>query len=372
VELPLTDEEKGEWRQNQKAHGEWVQKHLLNQQKSFAIIIGQCTQRLQDKLHEDSQWDTINSNQKPLELYSLIERVVMNQTGDEYPPHNLMVNLLAVITLKQQPNQSNAVWYEKLNTRVDVAESVGVEFDKFSSLWAYCCDSRGWKEYETLTPDEQATIRSDTKERLLAYLLIANSSNTPTHETVKSNLLEAFIAKRDEYPESRSDAIALLNKYDERKQPPTAASKGTTFAQKGKKDGKKDNDKPKDKSKPKDGKSEKKKTPEGNADGFKCYVCNQKGHKANKCPKIKQLKDADDSSVSSKSSKSKLEELEKIVKKTNKQFTQLKAQLEDSEDNDDDDSNTDQSHLQFFSLANYCVSPEKYHNDVLMKQSTGK
>ena len=51
LELPLTDKEKGEWRQNQKAHGERVQTHLLNQQKVFAIIIGQCTQQLQDKLH---------------------------------------------------------------------------------------------------------------------------------------------------------------------------------------------------------------------------------------------------------------------------------------------------------------------------------
>jgi hypothetical protein len=49
----------------------------------------------------------------------------MKQTGDEYPPHNLVENLLAVLTLKQQNNQSNAQWYEKLNTRVDVAESVG-------------------------------------------------------------------------------------------------------------------------------------------------------------------------------------------------------------------------------------------------------
>jgi hypothetical protein len=270
VELPLTDEEKGEWRQRQKAHGEQAQKHLLNQQKAFAIIIGQCTQRLQDKLHKDSQWDTINSNQKPLELYSLIERVVMNQTGDEYPPHNLMENMLAVFTLKKQNNQTNAVWYEKLNTRVDVAESVGVEFDKFLSLWTYCCTLRGWNEYDTLTPDEQATIRSDSKERLLAYLLVANSSNTPTHKTVKTNLLEAFIAKRDEYPESRSDAIALLDKYDKRKQPPTAASEGTAFAQKGKKGGKKDEDKDKDKSKSKDGESEKKKTSEAN---IKCYNC---------------------------------------------------------------------------------------------------
>ena len=126
VELPLTEEEKREWRQSQKAYGDRCAKHILNQQKAFAIIIGQCTQRLQDKLHDDSQWEKINREQKPLELYTLIEKVVMKQTGDEYPPHNLVENLLAVLTLKQQSNQSNAQWYEKLNTRVDVAESVGI------------------------------------------------------------------------------------------------------------------------------------------------------------------------------------------------------------------------------------------------------
>ena len=82
VELPLSEEEKAEWRQQQKANGERVQKHILKEQKAFAIIIGQCTQRLQDKLHDDAQWETINKNLIPLELYSLIERVVMKQTGD--------------------------------------------------------------------------------------------------------------------------------------------------------------------------------------------------------------------------------------------------------------------------------------------------
>ena len=77
-----------------------------------------------------------------MELYLLIERVVMKQTGDEYPPHNLMENLLVVLTLKLQNNQSNAVWYEKFNTRVDVAESVGVQFNNFTYLWEYCCAAR--------------------------------------------------------------------------------------------------------------------------------------------------------------------------------------------------------------------------------------
>ncbi len=47
VKVPLTKEEKGEWKTNKKAYGESVQKHLLNQQKAFTIILGQCMQRLQ-------------------------------------------------------------------------------------------------------------------------------------------------------------------------------------------------------------------------------------------------------------------------------------------------------------------------------------
>ena len=86
---------------------------------------------------------------------------------------------------------------------MDVSESVGVEFDNFKCLWSYCCEARGWGEYDTLTAKEQETIKSDLKERLLAYLLVINSSNTSTHKSVKNNLLEAFIAKRDEYPSTQ-------------------------------------------------------------------------------------------------------------------------------------------------------------------------
>jgi hypothetical protein len=70
VSLPLSEEEKGEWRNSQKAYSDRVTKHQSNQQKAYAVIIGQCTQRLQDKMHDDMQWEMVNKNQKPLELYS--------------------------------------------------------------------------------------------------------------------------------------------------------------------------------------------------------------------------------------------------------------------------------------------------------------
>ena len=132
-----------------------------------------------------------------------------------------------------------------------------------------------------------------------------DSSNTPTHETIKSNLLEAFIAKCDGYPKTRSDASALLNKYDERKQQPAAASEGTAFTQKGNKKGlgkkgaaaatlKKEeeaNDEPK----------------KNLFENRECFVCGEKGHGAKKCPN-KNRKSNDDASTSSKSSKASLED----------------------------------------------------------------
>jgi hypothetical protein len=338
-----------------------VNKHSLNRQKAFAIIIGQCTQRLQDKMHDDPQWDTVNKGQKPLELYSLIERVVMKQTGDEYQPTNLVDNLLAVLLLKQPNNMSNAQWYEKFNTRVDVAESVGVEFDVFKSMWDYCIENRGWNEYDTLTTDEQKQIRAESKERLFAYLLIKNSSSTSTHDTVRNNLQEAFIAKRDEYPTTRSDAIGLLNKYDDKKVPTTVASEGTAFAQKGKKaaattdkKGNKNED---------EGEEEPKKNPYANKD---CFVCGKKGHGARKCPeKIK--KDTDDSSTSSgKSSKKSINEFEKKLKNVNKQFAQLKAAIEEEESVSSDD---DQSHFQFINILEGKMAPD---SNLVLKQSKGK
>ena len=51
---------KVEWRLSEKAYRDRVNKYTLNQQKAFAIIIGQCIQWLQDKMHDNAKWDAIN------------------------------------------------------------------------------------------------------------------------------------------------------------------------------------------------------------------------------------------------------------------------------------------------------------------------
>ena len=369
VSVPLEDAESVEYKRAEKAYGDRLNKHQLNQQKAFALIVGQCTQRLQEKLHNDPKWDAINSSQKPLELYTLIERVVMRQTDDEYAPSNLVDHIMAVFGMKQPNNLSNSLWREKLDTRVDVAESIGVEFDQFTVIWDYVCKSEKLGDYDMLSMDDQKEVRAKSRERLLAYLLIKNSSNTSTHDTVRNNLLESFIAKRDEYPTTRSEAIELLNKYDEKKPANTVASEGTAFAQKGKKNQSTD----KKAAPKKEGGDDD--TPKKNFwENKECYICGKKGHGVKKCPSKKSKGDSDDSSVSSKSSKRSIEDLEKKIKSSmNKQFAQLKAQYEDDEEDSSDD---EQSHFQFLSIMeddkDDVVSPAEVHSDVVMKQSRGK
>lgn len=121
-------------------------------------------QQLQDKMHNDAKWDDVNILQKPLELYALIERVIMKQTGNEYAPCKLVDHLLVVLTMRQSNNMSNSQWYEKFNTQVDVAKSIGVMFDQFNSLWEYCCMAKGWGTHISLSANEQDEIRLNPRK----------------------------------------------------------------------------------------------------------------------------------------------------------------------------------------------------------------
>jgi hypothetical protein len=102
-------------------------------------------------------------------------------------------------------------------------------------LYSNCKSENKLGGYDTLSPNDQMEVRAKSRERLLAYLLIKNSSNISTHDIVRNNLLEAFIAKIDKYRTKRSEAIELLNKYDEKKPPNSVASEETAFAQTGEK-----------------------------------------------------------------------------------------------------------------------------------------
>ncbi len=85
VPYKLALEEAMEYSNEMKAHSVWVATLEKHRGQVYLLILGQCTQLLQDKSKQEKAWAQVSVSYKPLDLYKLIESVVLKQTEDQYP-----------------------------------------------------------------------------------------------------------------------------------------------------------------------------------------------------------------------------------------------------------------------------------------------
>ncbi len=119
-----------------------------HQGQAYSLILGQCTQLLQDKMKQDASWTTVSASYDPLKLYRLIKRVVLKQTKDQYPFVAVHEQSLAMLNTKQG-GLSNMQWYKRFNMRHNIAHSVGVELGH-KVLWEYWAQSKHSMSYNAL------------------------------------------------------------------------------------------------------------------------------------------------------------------------------------------------------------------------------
>ncbi len=223
-----------------------------------------------------------------MELYKLIKQVILKRTEDQYPVATLWEQPSNVANAKQG-NSTNNKWYDWFNTKVEVAESVNVSFN-FEKIWEYCVMESHKAAYTLFRSDEQNDVRVSARERFLSYALIKTSNSK--HDKIKDNLLDNYTKGSDNYPQTRSQALMLMDHYSKT---PTAITtlEGTAFAQSGKKK-KKVGDKEKELEAAKDPKDFDKKWWKDK----ECYRCGKKGHPASAWS-IKLLRDNDNKSICS-------------------------------------------------------------------------
>jgi hypothetical protein len=127
VEVPivLNDSQKTQFSNEWRTYIERNDNLIKHRGQSFSLIQGQCTQLLQDKIKQDTDWAVVSTSYDPLTLYRLIERTVLAQTEDQYPFANVYDQELPFYLFKQE-TLSNPQWYERFNTKVDVSEAIGV------------------------------------------------------------------------------------------------------------------------------------------------------------------------------------------------------------------------------------------------------
>ena len=96
-----------------------------NRGQAYSLILGQCTQLLQDNKKQDTAWNATRTSYEPLVLLQLMEKTILAQTEYQYPFATIYDQELNFYTFHSGP-MTNTHWYEHLNTKVDVFESIGV------------------------------------------------------------------------------------------------------------------------------------------------------------------------------------------------------------------------------------------------------
>jgi Zinc knuckle len=209
-----------------------------NKSKVFVIILGQCTLVVKSKLENDEDFEQLELNDDVVGLLKMLKQMAFSTAGIQEPFWTLQTLLRRLTAINQGPNESVANYYRRTNTNIEVMES----------QWGMFHPTKG------LTGDDN---KKKARDKLLAMIFLAGADKK-RYGRLLEDLNNAYLAKKDNYPESMESTLTLLTHYQDGSNGKTVdggndGQLATSFAQK-------------------------------KLQKIRCYLCKKTGHYKKDCP----------------------------------------------------------------------------------------
>jgi predicted RNA-binding protein with PUA domain len=228
-------DEKAERGNVYRTHCEDEQRLITNRGKVYMLTIGQCTQALKDKLKEDSTWDTISALYDSIGLLALIEKYVLKQTESHYPYLAVQEELRSMLNFAQGKDMTLGMYYEKISTRVAIAERAGCSFVTPSLLNSETETQFPGQDYHALGDPDRLKVKKAAKDKYLEVLFLMRSGkrHLQLQNDIKNDHAKGV---ENAFPPTIASAMQILNDYKPVvTEAPKQAALGTAFAQDGSK-----------------------------------------------------------------------------------------------------------------------------------------
>ena len=145
----------------------------------------------------------------PLQLISIIKKMVLAQTEDQFPFAIVYEQELSLYSYHQNTT-TKGQWYERFNIKVDVGTSIGFT-RQHSVLLEWAAKSTHITPYQEITNDQKIEIQTDAEERYLEYIFLKQSANT--REKLRTNPSDDYTTGEKKYPTSRQATLHYLEKH---------------------------------------------------------------------------------------------------------------------------------------------------------------
>ena len=194
-----------------------------NKPKAAALIMSRCTDRLKTKLHQRSDWETIEKD--PVELLAAIKQHAMNYEATQYKMKTLCDALKNVLNLKQKDDESLTDYLKRSKASIDVF------YSHAGKRFSFPRTVEQSKEYQKIKDDLDKAIiagneieynkaMKDLKDlehkitdEFLGFLFMENSDRSK-YGTLLSGLETQHSLGNDQYPKTLVDAHTVLANHN--------------------------------------------------------------------------------------------------------------------------------------------------------------
>ena len=137
-------------------------KYQHNMNKAYALILGQCTQGLKNKLETSVKWESIKTAHNPIWLLKAIKEITQDYQDSKYPIASICKSLETVFTIRQDEREGLAAYLKRFKIAQDIMEVQHGTLD----LSVYVSRMPGYDE------DSHDTKTKEAYNKLMAYLFI--------------------------------------------------------------------------------------------------------------------------------------------------------------------------------------------------------
>jgi hypothetical protein len=132
----------------------------------------------------------------------------------------------------QDDGVTNALYYNRFKTRVDVVKNIGVSFDN-PDLWDWKSQELYSTDYKLLSDTvKEAKVMKDVKQAFLAYFFFINNNDKKRSQLKKTEANNHAKGDAELYPSSCHATLTLMNDFKPLviKGAASVVAQGTAFA----------------------------------------------------------------------------------------------------------------------------------------------
>jgi hypothetical protein len=261
--IPPTPIELFMWQESYKTANERICQFTGNCERAWALVWGQCSQELKNKVKAAPGYATAWANHDVVALLLIIRGFCCSFEDERQGTWALQQAKKKAFCFIQCDGVSNTDYYDEFIAIVKGVESYGGEWGQEPGLIRLKLEGMTGVDPDNPTPAELDDAKAAAREDFLAMMLLSGANNNRFWK-LREDLANDYTKGRDNYPSTVDGMLRLLNNYKLPKQrdPQNTETDGghedrLAFVQQG--------------------------------SGLKCWHCDEKGHTKSTCPKLKEI-----------------------------------------------------------------------------------